>query len=122
MLNRNIKQSIDALSVFTKLEDKLYIEECAICRIDSYYYENDSYETYLIIKNKLTKNNIIINLHSNHNLTVDSDDITKCYKQQLSDEEFENIKKRFIKIAQMYQDNFENWLKDTDINNGIDAE
>lgn len=120
MLSRNIKQSIDALAIFTRLEDKIYSGECKIkCIYNSSFISN---ERIIDISND-NLDTISIRLNpDNHKLIIGGCLLPKSYVSELSDDEFDSVKKRFIKIVQMCQDNFENWLKDTDVNNGIDAE
>lgn len=120
MLSRNIKQSIDALAIFARLEDKIYSGECKVKNIfNSFFISNKC----IIEIDDGNLNTISIRLDpDSQKLSIDYYLLPKDYVSELSDNEFDSIKKRFIKIAQMCQDNFENWLKDTDINNGIDAE
>lgn len=118
MLNRNIKQSITALEIFTRLEDKIQTGECKI----------DSIMTYDISPLSDTNESININIELNNRfITADlrTDNkllyiksyrtLPKSYAQFLSDEEFENVKKRFIKLAQKQQDDFEQWIKSPDV-------
>jgi hypothetical protein len=117
MLNRNIKQSITALEVFTRLEDKIQTGECKI---------NDIF-TYAIGSLSNTNENININIKLLNDSTlylriddkvlyiVPSGICPKVYKQELTDEEFEDVKKRFIKLAQKQQDDFEQWIKSPDV-------
>lgn len=120
MLNRNIKQSITALEIFTKLEDKLQTGECKVNNVYTYIFDSPSN----------TNENININiklLNDDSNSTLDlridgkvlyivpSRICPKFYKQELTDEEFEDVKKRFIKLAQKQQDDFEQWIKSSDV-------
>ena len=122
MLQRNIKQSLTALEVFNKLEDKIYKEEVSIISV---YDTNLNY----ILYNKLgtcicikKKDDSIIDIYLNeeYKLEIRSNGFSKSYIQILSDEEYENVKKRFLKIIQKYQDDFENWIKESDNINEID--
>lgn len=114
MLNRNIKQSITALEIFTRLEDKLQTGECKINNIISSNIDNNIY-----INIKLNDDFISVNLRIDNKvlyITPFSGTIfPKVYEQELSDEEFEDVKKRFIKIAQKQQDDFEQWVKCSDV-------
>lgn len=118
MLNRNIKQSITALEIFTRLEDKIQTGECKINNIF----------TYAIGSLSNTNENININIKllnddSTLDLIIDNRVLyimtykicPKVYKQELTDEEFEDVKKRFIKLAQKQQDDFEQWIKSPDV-------
>lgn len=113
MLNRNIKQSLTSLEVFNKLEEKIYKEEVSII---------STYDTSpnCILYNKVgiatcikKKDDSIIDivLYKDCELEIRSSKFTKSYIQILSDEEYEDVKKRLIKIAQKTQDDFENWVK-----------
>lgn len=118
MLNRNIKQSITALEVFTRLEDKIQTGECKINNVIA-YSGNPLFNIAEIIKMsiKLNDDTITIDLRVDDKvLFITARGIfSKVYKQELSDEEFENVKKRFIKLAQKQQDDFEQWIKSPDI-------
>lgn len=118
MLMRNIKQSITALEVFTRLEDKIQTGECEVNNVTTYSFSS--------LPN--TKENISINIKLNDDfinidLRIDTKALSimsyrKCpkfYTQELTDEEFENVKKRFIKLAQKQQDDFEQWIKSSDV-------
>lgn len=118
MLNRNIKQSITALEIFTRLEDKIQTGECKVNNVTTYSFSSLPD----------TKENINISIKLNDDfistdLRIDTKALSitsyrKCpkfYIQELSDEEFENVKKRFIKIAQKQQDDFEQWIKSPDV-------
>ena len=121
MLNRNIKQSITALEIFTRLEDKIQTGECKVNGIITY-----SSDPSLGISREI---NISIKLNDDIITTaLRTDDKVLCietygrkkifvktYKQELTDEEFENVKKRFIKLAQKQQDDFEQWIKSPDV-------
>ena len=115
MLNRNIKQSITALEIFTRLEDKIQIGECKINNVITY-----SANPFSDINIKVELNNKMIVTAC---LRVDTKALhiiafgmcPKSYIQELSDEEFENVKKRFIKLAQKQQDDFEQWIKSPDV-------
>lgn len=124
MLQRNIKQSLTALEVFNKLEEKIYKEEVSII---------STYDTSpnCILYNKVgiatcikKKDGSIIDivLYKDCELEIRSSKFTKSYIQILSDEEYEDVKKRLIKIAQKNQDDFENWAKDANNINKIDTE
>lgn len=113
MLKRNIKQSLTSLEVFNKLEEKIYKEEVSII---------STYDTSpnCILYNKVgiatcikKKDDSIIDivLYKDCELEIRSSKFTKSYIQILSDEEYEDVKKRLIKIAQKTQDDFENWVK-----------
>lgn len=120
MLNRNIKQSITALEIFTRLEDKLQTGECKINNIMA-YPSNPLSDIGGEISINIKLNDIIIttDLRTASNVlyiaTYNGTAFCKSYKQELSDEEFENVKKRFIKIAQKQQDDFEQWIKSPDV-------
>lgn len=120
MLQRNIKQSIDALSVFTRLEDKIYSGECKVKKIfNSFFMSNKC----IIEIDYGNLNTISVKLDpDSYKLSIDCCLLPKDYVIELSDNEFDSVKKRFIKLAQKQQDDFENWIKDTDDNNEIDAE
>ena len=124
MLKRNIKQSLTALEVFNKLEDKIYHKDFTGVFIYTHGNLNISSDGYMSIDVKTLHNNIIeIILFSNNcKLMIKSANIIKEYCQILSDQEYNNIRERFLKIAQFCQDDFENWIKDTDDTNEIDAE
>lgn len=119
MLWRNIKQSLTALEVFNILEKKIYSKEFNINSI--YSEENEGHITIFI---KYTDDSSIqVYLYNDYDLTIAARGVLpKNYNQKLTDEEFENVKNRFIKLAQKQQDDFENLIKDTDDNNEIDAE
>ena len=123
MLWRNIKQSLTALEVFNILEKKVYSKEFNINSIYSEENVNRN-EGYITIFIKYTDDSSIqVNLYNDYDLTIAARGVLpKNYNQKLTNEEFENVKKRFIKLAQKQQDDFENWIKDTDDNNEIDAE
>lgn len=123
MLQRNIKQSLTALEVFNKLEDKIYKEEVSIISICStnFIILYNEPGTCICIKKK-DGSIIDICLNEDYKLELRSSQFSKSYIQILSDGEYEDVKKRFLKIAQFYQDNFEDWIKDTDDTNEIDAE
>lgn len=115
MLNRNIKQSITALEVFTGLENKIQIGECKINNAMAYSANPFSDITEDINIKVDLNNKMIVSAH----LRADTKALhvvafgmcPKSYIQELSDEEFENVKKRFIKLAQKQQDDFEQWIK-----------
>ena len=118
MLNRNIKQSITALEVFTRLEDKIQTGECKINNIFTYAigpFSDTNENINISIK--------LLNDDSTLNLRIDDKVLyimtcrmcPKVYKQELTDEEFEDVKKRFIKLAQKQQDDFEQWIKSPDV-------
>lgn len=120
MLNRNIKQSITALEIFTRLEDKIQTGECKINGIITYSSDPSlgiSREINIIIK--LNDDIITTALRTDDKVlcigTYGGKIFCKTYKQELSDEEFENVKKRFIKLAQKQQDDFEQWIKSPDV-------
>lgn len=118
MLNRNIKQSITALEVFTRLEYKIQTGECKVNNVID-YSGNPLLNISELIKISIKLNNDTITI----DLRVDDKVLfitargmySKLYRQELSDEEFEDVKKRFIKIAQKQQDDFEQWIKSPDI-------
>ena len=119
MLNRNIKQSITALEVFTGLENKIQIGECKINNVIA-YSANPFSDITEDINIKVELNNKMI---ATACLRADTKALhvvaygmcPKSYIQELSDEEFENVKKRFIKLAQKQQDDFEQWIKSPDV-------
>lgn len=120
MLNRNIKQSITALEVFTRLEDKIQIGECKINNVMAYSSNpfSDIAEE-ININIKLDDAIITTALRTGSKVlyvaTYNGTKFYKAYKQDLTDEEFENVKKRFIKIVQKQQDDFEQWIKNPDV-------
>lgn len=120
MLNRNIKQSITALEVFTRLEDKIQTGECKINNIIA-YSNNPLSDIAEEININIKLNDVIITtaLRTDNKVlyitTYSGIIFSKVYKQELSDEEFENVKKRFIKLAQKQQDDFEQWIKSPDV-------
>lgn len=124
MLQRNIKQSLTALEIFNKLEEKIYHKDHTGVFVYTHGNLNISSNGYMGIKVKTLHNNIIyITLSSNNcELMIRSSNIIKEYCQILSDQEYNNIRERFLKIAQFCQDNFEDWIKETDDTNEIDAE
>lgn len=123
MLKRNIKQSLTALEVFNKLEEKIYHKDLSVVSIYIHGTLNMSSHGYMSIDVKTYNNRIEILLFSdNCELMIKSSNIIKEYCQILSDQEYNNIRERFLKIAQFCQDNFEDWVKDTDDTNEIDAE
>lgn len=120
MLNRNIKQSITALEIFTRLEDKLQTGECKIhdirdCSVMPFLkiYKSIDICIYLL-DNKHIEISLNLDDKSLH-VTTYGVIFPKVYKQELTDEEFENVKNRFIKIAQKQQDNFEQWIKSPNV-------
>lgn len=118
MLNRNIKQSITALEIFTRLENKIQTGECKINNVIDYSGNPLLNIAELIkISIKLNDDTITIDLKVDDKvLFITARGIfSKVYKQELSDEEFENVKKRFIKLAQKQQDDFEQWIKSPDV-------
>lgn len=122
MLQRNIKQSLTALEVFNKLEEKIYKEEVSIISIYDTSPNCIIYNKVGTVINIRNKNDSIIDivLYKDGELEIRNSRLTKSYMQILSDEEYEDVKKRFLKIAQKYQDDFENWVKDVDDINEID--
>lgn len=124
MLQRNIKQSLTALEIFGKLEEKIYKKELSVV---STYDTNPNCIMYdkfgMIVCVKYEGNSYIdIYLSTDCELKIQSSSFTKSYVQTLSDQEYNDVKERFLKIAQKLQDDFENWLKDADDTNEIDAE
>ena len=118
MLNRNIKQSITALEIFTRLEDKLQTGECKVNNVFTYIIDSLSNTNENInINIKLLNNDNTIDLRIDGKVLyiMPSRICPKVYKQELTDEEFENVKKRFIKLAQKQQDDFEQWIKSPDV-------
>lgn len=124
MLQRNIKQSLTALEVFDKLEERIYNKDLTICSMYTCGTINTLSKGYINIIVETSNDNIIeLLLFSNDcELMIRSKDLPKNYNQLLSDQEYNNVKERFLKIAQFHQDNFENWIKDANDTNGIDAE
>lgn len=119
MLNRNIKQSITALEVFTRLEDKIQIGECKINNVMA-YSDNLFSDITEDINIKVELNNKMIvttclRADTKALYVVAYGMCPKSYIQELTDEEFEDVKKRFIKIAQKQQDDFEQWIKSPDV-------
>ena len=112
MIKRNIKQSLTALEVFNKLENKIYNKEIEILSI--YHYPGGSY-----ISIKKPKS-IDIYLVPGQSLQIGLSGLE--YDQPLTDDEYTDVKKRFIKLCQFHQDEFEKWVTDTTDNNEIDAE
>lgn len=111
MFDRNIKQTITTLEIFAKLEDKLFTRDCSI---NSTYFYSDGLEitidspNYKLIYVKLTdKAQLCITTYGTR--------FPKAYNQQLTDEEYEDVKKRLIKIVQKQQDEFEQWIKSSDV-------
>ena len=116
MLNRNIKQSITALEIFTRLEDKLQTGECKVNWVRCYSTINYKCTDICIclLDNKCIEISINSSDKSLH-VTTCGTMFSKAYEQELTDEEFENVNKRFIKIAQKQQDDFEQWIKSPDV-------
>lgn len=119
MLNRNIKQSMTALEVFTRLEDKIQTGECKISNIATYSaVPTADIAESINVNIRLNDDIIIADLRIDNKVLyvrTYSGIFAKAYKQELSDEEFENVKKRFIKLAQKQQDDFEQWIKSPDL-------
>lgn len=118
MLNRNIKQSITALEIFTRLEDKLQTGECKVNNVYTHIIDPLSNTNENInINIKLLNDNSTLDLRIDNKVLyiVPSRICPKFYKQELTDEEFEDVKKRFIKLAQKQQDDFEQWIKSSDV-------
>lgn len=111
MLDRNIKQTITALEIFAKLEDKLFTRDC---NINSTYFYSDGVEISIDVPNY---NMVYVKLTNDVQLyiTTYGTRFPKTYNQQLTDEEYEDVKKRIIKIIQKQQDEFEQWIKSSDI-------
>lgn len=120
MLYKNIKQSIDALTVFTRLEDKLYVGECILKNVREFpSFEGHRYE--LIINIDYLGSIITVHLYDSGVLSIYGELTPKHYEQQLTDDEFIIVKTRIIKIAQRQQDSFENLLRGSDNINEIDV-
>lgn len=111
-IKRNIKQSLTALEVFNKLENKIYNKEIEIFNI-RHYLECSHIN---IEKPK----SIGISLVCDQSLQIGLSGLE--YDQPLTDDEYTDVKKRFIKLCQFHQDEFEKWVTDTTDNNEIDAE
>lgn len=124
MLQRNIKQSLNALEVFDKLEEKIYHKDLTIVFVCACGTLNMLSDGHMSIYVKTLHNGIteILLFSNNCELIIRGANIIKEYRQILSDQEYNNIRERFIKIAQFRQDNFKDWIKDTDDTNEIDAE
>lgn len=112
MIKRNIKQSLTALEVFNKLENKIYNKEIEI--FDIYHYLE---LCHISIKKPKS---IGIYLVYDQSLQISLSGLE--YDQPLTDDEYTDVKKRFIKLCQFHQDEFEKWVIDTTDNNEIDAE
>lgn len=118
MLERNITQSINCFEIFTRLEDKINIGEINIYQIfKTEFFKKETYNITLRYNEKFI--NIVLDV-TNCNLSITGSHLVKHYFQTLNDEQFENIKNRFIKIAQKHQNDFEQWIKDTDAFNEFD--
>lgn len=111
-IRRNIKQSLTALEVFNKLENKIYNKEIEISTI-RHYLEC----SHICIEKPKS---IGIYLVSGQILQIGLSGLE--YDQSLTDDEYTDVKKRFIKLCQFHQDEFEKWVTDTTDNNEIDAE
>ena len=113
MLNRNIKQSLTALEILDFTYKKIFKGEFIISTICTFGSEvmihvrssEQHYPKYLELY--IQDSNLIVNGHS---------DVPKKYVQELSDDEMIDVKRKFIKIAQKHQDDFEQWIKDVDDN------
>lgn len=119
MLQRNIKQSINALEIFTRLECKINEKEVTVFRVNSYINIDRKSTVCIDIKHGEVIYYIKLN-GTDNSLQIGSFTLPKPYLQEFTDEEFEDLKKRFIKIAQKHQDSFEQWIKDISTIDNVD--